>query len=168
MVEPVGDDKTYCMEQASNTPKRFLTIAVDFDGTIVEHKYPEIGKEIMFAFDTLKALQKQGHRLILWTFRTGKELEEAVEFCRQHGLEFYAVNKNYPEEKFDETLVSRKIIADVYIDDRNVGGFPGWSRIWQELGGNADILEKKYPPEIGKQESLLKRLRHWLGKPDEK
>ena len=53
-----------------------LKIAVDFDGTIVEHKYPEIGKEILFAIDTLKALQKQKHLLILWTYRTGKELDE--------------------------------------------------------------------------------------------
>ena len=74
-----------------------LKIAVDFDGTIVEHKYPEIGKEILFAFDTLKALQKQRHLLILWTYRTGKELDEAVECCRKNGLEFYAVNASYPE-----------------------------------------------------------------------
>ena len=58
-----------------------LKIAVDFDGTIVEHKYPEIGKEVMFAIQTLKALQEQGHQLILWTYRSGKELDEAVEFA---------------------------------------------------------------------------------------
>ena len=73
-----------------------------------------------------------GAKLILWTFRTGKELDEAVEFCRKNGIEFYAVNKNYPEEIFDETI-SRKINADIYIDDKNVGGFPGWSEIWQIL-----------------------------------
>jgi len=84
-----------------------MIIAVDFDGTIVEHRYPQIGKEKLFAFETLKALQKQGHLLILWTFRSGKELDEAVEFCANHGLEFYAVNKNFPEEKFDESI-SRK------------------------------------------------------------
>jgi hydroxymethylpyrimidine pyrophosphatase-like HAD family hydrolase len=109
-----------------------MIIAVDFDGTIVEHAYPAIGKELMFAFSTLKELQKQGHRLILWTYRAGKELDEAVEFCLQKGMVFYAVNKNYPEEKFDETI-SRKILADVYIDDRNIGGFLGWSEIWQIL-----------------------------------
>jgi hypothetical protein len=107
-----------------------IKIAVDFDGTIVEHKYPEIGKEMLFAFRTLKELEKMGARLILWTFRTGIELDNAVEFCRQNGIEFYAVNKNYPEEIFDET-VSRKIDADIFIDDKNVGGFPGWSEIWQ-------------------------------------
>ena len=108
-------------------------VAVDFDGTIVEHRYPEIGEVKLFAFETLKALQKKGFRLILWTFRTGKELEEAVEFCRKNGVEFYAVNKNYPEEVFDEENVSRKIDADVYIDDKNLGGFPGWSEVWKML-----------------------------------
>jgi hydroxymethylpyrimidine pyrophosphatase-like HAD family hydrolase len=107
-----------------------MRIAVDFDGTIVDHAYPAIGKEKLFAFQTLKELQKRGCFLILWTYRTGKELDEALEFCRKNGLEFYAVNKNYPEEIMDET-VSRKINADIYIDDRNLGGFPGWSEVWQ-------------------------------------
>jgi hypothetical protein len=109
-----------------------IKIAVDFDGTIVEHEYPEIGKEKLFAFLTLKELAKKGARLILWTFRTGKELEDAVEFCRKNGVEFYAVNKNYPEEIMNET-VGRKIDADIFIDDRNIGGFPGWSEVWQML-----------------------------------
>lgn len=110
-----------------------VKIAVDFDGTIVDHEYPSIGKEKLFAFQTLKELEKKGALLILWTFRTGKELEEAVDFCRRNGVEFYAVNKNYPEEIFEEASVSRKINADIYIDDRNIGGFPGWSDIWQML-----------------------------------
>ncbi len=114
-----------------------MKIAVDFDGTVVEHRYPDIGEEMLFAFDTLKALQKQGHQLILWTFRAGKELDEAVEYCRKRGIEFYAVNKSYPEEKYDDSI-SRKVDADVFIDDRNVGGFPGWSQIWQMLNPDHD------------------------------
>jgi hypothetical protein len=109
-----------------------VKIAVDFDGTIVEHDYPLIGKEKLFAFQTLKELNKMGAKLILWTFRNGKELDEAVEYCKNNGVEFYAVNKNYPEEIFDEK-VSRKIDADIYIDDKNIGGFPGWSGVWQLL-----------------------------------
>lgn len=109
-----------------------MKIAIDFDGTIVEHKYPEIGEEMLFAFDTLKALQKKGHQLILWTYRAGKELDEAVEYCKQNGVVFYAVNKSYPEEVFDASI-SRKIDCDMFIDDRNFGGFPGWSKIWQQL-----------------------------------
>lgn len=107
-------------------------IAVDFDGTIVEHKYPAIGKEMLFAFATLKELQKKGHKLLLWTIRTGALLDEAVEYCRQNGVEFYAVNKNYPEETLDQNT-SRKLNADIFIDDRSLGGFIGWSEIWQTL-----------------------------------
>lgn len=112
--------------------KEPLTIAVDFDGTIVEHKYPEIGKELPFATHTLKSLQKKGHRLILWTYRAGKELEEAVDFCKNQGLEFYAVNRNYPEEKYTNEI-SRKILADLYIDDRNIGGMISWTEIYQSI-----------------------------------
>ncbi len=120
-----------------------MIIAVDFDGTIVRHEYPKIGKPNLFAFETLKALQKQGHRLILWTYRAGKELDDAVEFCKEHGIEFYAVNKNYPEEEFDETI-SRKIYADIYIDDRNIGGFPGWSVIWKLINENIPFKNEDF------------------------
>ena len=134
-----------------------IKIAVDFDGTIVEHEYPKIGKEKLFAFRTLRELEKKGARLILWTFRTGKELEEAVEYCRTNGVEFYAVNKNYPEEVVDDS-VSRKIDADVYIDDKNLGGFPGWSEVWQVL--NPYELQEKFAEKriVGNYRTVLKRL----------
>lgn len=109
-----------------------MILAIDFDGTIVKHRYPEIGNQRPFAFETLKALQKKGHRLILWTHRSGRELEEAVDYCTDNGLEFYAINKNYPEEKWD-TRDSRKILADMYIDDRNFRGIPEWTEIFYEL-----------------------------------
>ncbi len=109
-----------------------MVIAVDFDGTIVQHKYPKIGKEIPFATMTLKKLNEDGHRLILWTYRCGEELEEAIKFCEKKGVEFYAINSNYPEEKMDDNI-SRKILADVYIDDRNVGGLPDWGVIYREI-----------------------------------
>lgn len=106
-----------------------MRIAVDFDGTIVQHAYPLIGKEIPFAIETLKRLQAEDHHLlILWTVRTGKALDEAVEFCRKKGLEFYAINQNDPEE---QTLGTKKVIADVYIDDRNLGGLPDWGVIYK-------------------------------------
>jgi len=135
---------------------RRLKIAVDFDGTIVEHKYPKIGKEMLFAFDTLKAIQAQGHLLILWTYRAGKHLDDAVEYCRKNGIEFYAVNKSYPEEKYDETI-SRKLDADMFIDDRNVGGFLGWSKIWQTFAPNEEGLPNSY----AEKKSFFQRL---LGK----
>lgn len=130
------------------------TIAVDFDGTIVENDYPRIGKPIIFAFDTLKKLQAAGFRLILWTYRSGKTLEEAVGFCKENGIEFYAVNCSYPEEQFD-TASSRKINADIFIDDRNIGGLVAWGTIYHEL------LDQKPSNELKKNKrglfSFLKR-----------
>ncbi len=121
-----------------------LKIAVDFDGTIVEDKYPGIGKPQLFAIETLLALQKNRHQLILWTVREGESLRQAVEFCEKNGVEFYAVNKNYPEEIL-EAEQSRKLNVDIFIDDRNVGGFVGWSKIWELLGDNPVeyVLPKK-------------------------
>jgi hydroxymethylpyrimidine pyrophosphatase-like HAD family hydrolase len=125
-------------------PKDHLIIAIDFDGTIVEDAYPQIGSPMLFAFETLKELNKDGHRLILWTYRNGSKLQEAVDFCSKKGIEFYAVNKNYPEEKF-EGKVSRKINADIFIDDRNIGGLVGWGEIYKQLTNNPDgnISKKK-------------------------
>ena len=122
-----------------------MTIAVDFDGTIVEHKYPEIGKELPFAIDTLKKLSDGGHRIILWTVREGDLLEKAVEFCRKRGLEFYAVNSEYPDGSWNRSVGSRKVTADMYIDDRNLGGIPDWNMMYQMITGHmsyADMLEK--------------------------
>ncbi|MEX0983262.1 MAG: hypothetical protein WD577_12755 [Bacteroidales bacterium] len=134
-----------------------MKIAVDFDGTIVEHKYPAIGRPLLFAFETMKKLQEQRHQLILWTYRNGKELDEAVEFCRKNGIEFYAVNKNYPEEEFDEKSVSRKIQADYYIDDRNICGLPGWGEIWQ-------IIHPELNPTVANELKNLPRRRTLLGR----
>lgn len=131
--------------------KETLNIAVDFDGTIVEDAYPGIGKPQLFAFDTLKKLQEEGHRLILWTYRHGKELEEAVAFCKTNGIEFYAVNKSFPEENFDPKY-SRKINADLFIDDRNIGGLLGWGEIYQTLIGDNTAL--KHAP---------RKKKNWLG-----
>jgi len=110
-----------------------MIIAVDFDGTIVTHEYPKIGKEIPFAIDTLKRLQQSPEfQLILWTVREGQELEEAIEYCRVRGLEFFAVNSNYPEEE-PEHEEPRKIKADLFIDDRNLGGLPDWGIIYRMI-----------------------------------
>jgi hypothetical protein len=94
-------------------------VAVDFDGTLAVTKYPTIIKPINLVFNYVKEQQKNGAIIILWTCRHGKELEEAVEFCRENGLEFDYINENVPEriEAFGEC---RKISADEYIDDRAV------------------------------------------------
>lgn len=137
---------------------RNLTIAVDFDGTIVENRYPKIGKPIIFAIETLKKLQDDGHHLILWTYRTGKELDEAVEFCKRSGISFYAVNKSYPEEIYDNSL-SRKIQADYFIDDRNIGGLMGWGEIYQELDKISSAMN---PAKKSKNKKSGKGVLHYL------
>lgn len=123
-----------------------MLIAVDFDGTIVEHKYPAIGKERPFAIDTLKHLAAEGNRLVLWTAREGKLLEEAVEFCHERGLDFYAVNSDKPATslKFDSTS-GRKLAADIYIDDHNLGGLPDWGEIYEM------ITQKRYEAKKGRR-----------------
>lgn len=130
--------------------QRILTIAIDFDGTIVENRYPKIGKPLLFAIETLKKLQEEGHQLILWTYRTGPELKEAVEFCNNKGIYFFAVNRSYPEEKYDNSL-SRKIQADVFIDDRNIGGLLGWGEIYHTL--SLEFLQNEQLTKIKKEKS---------------
>ncbi|MCL1933442.1 MAG: hypothetical protein FWF53_06505 [Candidatus Azobacteroides sp.] len=116
-----------------------MIIAVDFDGTIVEHAYPKIGKPIPFAIDVLRKLQNEEHHLlVLWTVREGRLLDEAVNYCSKNGITFYAVNKNYPEEEPGDT--SRKLTADIFIDDKNIGGLPDWGIIYKAiLSGNNDF-----------------------------
>ena len=124
-------------------PKNPLIIAVDFDGTIVEDAFPRIGKPLIFAFDTLKKMQSEGHRLILWTYRTGRPLDEAVDFCKENGIEFYAVNRSYPGEVYNENI-SRKINADFFIDDRNIGGFIGWTEVYKKIfNAELEVPEEK-------------------------
>jgi hypothetical protein len=97
-----------------------------------------------FAFETLKMLEAKGHRLILWTVRHGKPLKEAVEFCKKNGIEFHAVNNEFAEEEFSGKN-SRKVNADIFIDDRNVGGFLGWGAIYQIIEGDDAPPLKKAP-----------------------
>jgi len=108
-----------------------MIIAVDFDGTIVENRFPGIGSEQPFAIECLIRLQQEEqHQFVLWTMREGDLLEEAITWCKERGLVFYAANKNYPEEKQGGT---RKIRADLYIDDLNLGGIPDWKLIYQMI-----------------------------------
>ena len=134
-----------------------MIIAVDFDGTIVEHRYPAIGKERPFATETLKKRVKDGHRLIMWTVREGRLLEEAVEFCKERGVEFYAVNRDYPEEEKERNNhFSRKLKADVWIDDRNVGGLPDWGTIY-EMITNHLTYEDVFQEQAMEDDSLPKK-----------
>lgn len=118
-----------------------MIIAVDFDGTIVEDRYPEIGKERPFAIATLKQLIKDGHRLILWSVREGSRLERAKQWCEERGVHFFAVNRDYEDDELTSMHHSHKVKADVFIDDRNVGGLPDWGTIYQLINNKLSLEE---------------------------
>lgn len=94
------------------------TYAVDFDGTLCENAYPEIGAPNLPLIDKLISRRRLGAKVILWTCREGELLTRAVEFCRCYGLEFDAVNDNTEELKRAYGTNPRKIGADYYIDDK--------------------------------------------------
>ncbi len=93
-------------------------IAIDFDGTCVEHEYPSVGLDVDGAVETLQSLTKAGHRLILFTMRSGERLEAAVKWFKSRKIELWGVNEN-PEQS--EWTSSPKVHADIYIDDSALG-----------------------------------------------
>lgn len=136
-------------------------IATDFDGTIVEDRYPEIGAEKPFATETLRMLIRDRHQLILWTVREGKALEEAIKWCHERGVDFWAVNKDYPEETLDNNNhFSRKIKADYFIDDRSIGGLPDWGHIYQIITEGRTYTEI-LRDELGHQSQQPPKRKHW-------
>lgn len=133
-----------------------MLIAVDFDGTIVEHRYPEIGPEKPFAIETLKMLIRDRHQLILWSVREGRLLDEAVAWCRERGVEFWAVNRDFPEEDITRNEnFSRKLRVDLFIDDRNLGGIPDWGTIYRM------ISEQKSWDDLLQEPQLPQPRKHW-------
>lgn len=96
-------------------------IAVDFDGTLCENRYPKIGNAKPEVIHYIKARRLSGAKVVLWTCRVGDLLDDAVRWCQNQGLIFDAVNENLPEiiDKFGGD--TRKIFANEYIDDRNLG-----------------------------------------------
>lgn len=95
-----------------------LIIAVDFDGTCVEHDYPAVGLDVEGAVKTLRDINAKGHRIILYTMRSGAKLEAAQRWFKRHDIALWATNEN-PEQK--EWTESTKVFADYYIDDCAVG-----------------------------------------------
>ena len=105
-------------------------IAVDFDGTIVEHEFPKIGPLKPNAKEVLQELHKH-HHIIIWTCRKGEYLQEALEFLKENNIPFDKANRNIDGIDF----TSNKVYADVYIDDRGLGCEINWSKIRQSILG---------------------------------
>lgn len=143
-----------------------MVIAVDFDGTIVEHKYPEIGEERPYATEVLKMLIADRHKLILWSVRNGKLLDDAINWCKERGVTFYAVNSDSSamfEEAKDKNL-SCKLNADVFIDDCNIGGLPDWPTIYKIISKKvtyAQILRKQIREQYEEQEPPSPKWMFW-------
>lgn len=95
-----------------------MIIAVDFDGTCVDHKYPDIGEPAPHAIETMQELVKQGDKLILWTMRSGKALEEAEQWFKKNEISLWGSQRN-PEQ--DSWTNSPKCYAQLYIDDAAFG-----------------------------------------------
>ena len=95
-----------------------MIIAVDFDGTCVEHDYPDVGMDVEGAVDVLKALNAKGHKLILFTMRSGSKLDAAVRWFKERKIELWAVNTNPEQKSWTDSV---KVHADLYIDDSAVG-----------------------------------------------
>lgn len=95
-------------------------VAVDFDGTLCEDKFPEIGAPKTEVINIIKQYKSFGWKLILWTCRNFEALDKAVEWCEKHGLKFDAVNDNLPEVQALYGGNTRKVYANIYIDDKNV------------------------------------------------
>lgn len=121
-------------KRAVMLPKKKIIIAVDFDGTIVEHKFPAIGRLMPGAKQVLDKWYKEGHDIIIWTCRnisepfhpewTDAPISAVKRFLDDNDIKYTAINSDSPNIGF--YLQARKIYADVYIDDKNLGGFPGW------------------------------------------
>lgn len=103
-----------------------MIIAVDFDGTLCTDKYPSLGEPAVGAVKAMQELHKAGHYLIIWTCRTGERLKDAVNWLLANGIPFDRINDHNPENVAKYGEAGNKVYADIYIDDRNLGGFVGW------------------------------------------
>jgi hypothetical protein len=120
-----------------------MYICIDFDGTVVDHRYPDLGEAVPGALEWLKKLQDHGALLILFTMRSdggphGPVLEQAVTFLKENGIVLYGVNRN-PDQ--DSWTTSPKAYGQVYVDDAAIGcplihphGFTRPCVDWAEVG----------------------------------
>ena len=118
-----------------------MIIAIDFDGTISRGKFPAIDGLQPYAAETINRLYQAGHYLIINTCRSGDQLVSAINFMLRQGIPFHCVNDNHPDQIAMYNNNSRKIYAHLYIDDKNLGGFPGWLQC-EEIINN--LIQCKY------------------------
>lgn len=131
-----------------------MIIAVDFDGILCKNKYPEIGEPNYEVISLIRQLIDKGHEVILWTVRNGEELQNAINWCHSYGLHFTAVNDQAPSNKAQFAgkykTESRKVYADIYIDDHNLEfvmpsliGYSGISIVINKLSKGVQSWQKE-------------------------
>ena len=112
---------------------------------------------------------RDGHKLILWSVREGKLLQDAIDYCKEHGVIFYSVNRDYPEEVEGDKAFSRKLKADIFIDDRNIGGRLDWELIYKMISEGRPhvspysniVLDKTQDEMMSKYRSKRRRRGFW-------
>lgn len=120
-----------------------MILAVDFDGTICHGQYPSIDGLQPGAVDVINRLYDQGHYIIIYTCRSGDQLVTAVNWMLEHGIKFHRVNDNHPDQIRMYNNNSRKVYAHMYIDDKNLGGFPGWFDAYEEVKRIDELWKSK-------------------------
>jgi hypothetical protein len=133
-------------------------IACDFDGTLCEDRWPDIGEPNHEVINYLRMKKLEGVRLILWTCRADGDLEKAVDWCKEQGLQFDAVNANLPEVIAEFGNDTRKIFAHIYIDDKAHNGFelpfkPSKIQLTKDDIQSIETFVTKDNPEIGLDEA---------------
>lgn len=128
-----------------------MIIAVDFDGVLNSAPYPSIGDPVEGAVDGMRALREAGHYLVVWTCREGIEQTRAVNWLLARGIPFDAINANHPNNIRRHGGDCRKVYADLYVDDRQVGGFPGWKEVllWTDALAEAEAMSADLAYEFG-------------------
>lgn len=109
-----------------------MIIAIDFDGTIVHDQYPHIGAVKPNAGEIIRKLKADGHYIIIWTCRAGNYAHQVFDFLREKEIPFDRINESNPDnvQKYGG-MDTRKVYADVYIDDKAINGLPHWEEIYQ-------------------------------------
>lgn len=118
-----------------------MILGIDFDGTIAELEYPELGKIKPNAIDVINRLHDKGHTIIIWTCRSDDHQDLVENYLKKNGLKFHHINDNCPSLILQYGNNCRKISADIYIDDRQLGGIPD---DWLEIEKMIDEHIKKY------------------------
>jgi hypothetical protein len=111
-----------------------MIIAIDFDGTLhTGSKWPDVGAPAPYAKEIMQQLKKEGHYLIIWTCREGKSQTDMVNWLLEHNIPFDRVNEHKPGSEVPYGYTARKVYADLYIDDKQVGGLPTWNEIYKYI-----------------------------------